>query len=101
LKNYFHNLTAQLVEKSRNAQLPPALLAFIVSAYLLGSLLGCILFAPLADKYGRKAALMVNDVFTIVPTVVLVVSKAFNANGFYAFARFLTGLGAGEFGFNG
>ncbi|KAJ6653445.1 hypothetical protein lerEdw1_009198 [Lerista edwardsae] len=97
LKQYFHNLTTQVVEKSRDTLMHPALFVFTVAAYLLGCLLGSLLFAPLADKYGRKAALMVNDVFTIVTTVIVAVSKSFNAHGFYALARFLTGVGTGIF----
>ncbi|KAJ6653438.1 hypothetical protein lerEdw1_009191, partial [Lerista edwardsae] len=94
-KQYFHNLTTQIVEKSRDTPMHPALFVFTVAAYLLGCLLGSLLFGPLGDKYGRKAALMVNDVFTIVSSVTLAVSKSFNAHGFYALARFLTGVSSG------
>ncbi|XP_066469212.1 solute carrier family 2, facilitated glucose transporter member 5-like [Tiliqua scincoides] len=98
LKQYFHNITTQVVEKStRDAQMHPSLLIFTVASFLLGCLLGSLLFGPLADNFGRKGVLLINDVLSIVSTILLAVSKSVHSHGFYAFARFLIGMCTGIF----
>lgn len=45
--------------------------------------------------------MLVNDVISVVATIVSVVSKILHSKVLYAFARILTGLSTGELEFNG
>ncbi|KAJ6653448.1 hypothetical protein lerEdw1_009201 [Lerista edwardsae] len=93
----FYNFSQVVEKKSRDSEMHPALLVVTVGAFLVGNLLGSLLFAPLADKYGRKRALLVDDLVSIASTTILAVSKYYNVHGFYALALFLIGTCTGVF----
>jgi len=62
------------------------------SSYNAGSIIGCILFGFLADRYGRK------KLFLITPSVYLISAfmTGFTPNIYYfCFCRFMTGMGIG------
>lgn len=52
-KQYLYNFTEVVEKKSQDSEVHPALLVFTITAFPIGSLLGSLLFAPLADKCGR------------------------------------------------
>ncbi|KAJ6651201.1 hypothetical protein lerEdw1_021201 [Lerista edwardsae] len=98
LRYFFHNISTQIVTKSsQGAPIHPALLAFTVAAFTMGCLFGTLLIAPLADTFGRKGILLVNDIITVISTILLAGSKSVRAHGLFALARFVSGMCSGIF----
>ena len=62
------------------------------SAYLLGAVIGALVFGYLTDRFGRKKLFLVTLVWYLVST--LLTAFSWNFESFAAF-RFLTGLGIG------
>uniref|UniRef100_A0A8C6WQZ9 Solute carrier family 2, facilitated glucose transporter member 5 n=1 Tax=Neogobius melanostomus TaxID=47308 RepID=A0A8C6WQZ9_9GOBI len=56
----------------------------IVSAFSLGGLFGALLAGPMAVKLGRKKSLLLNNIFMLVATVLMII-----------LARFLVGVNSG------
>uniref|UniRef100_A0A8C3VRN0 Solute carrier family 2, facilitated glucose transporter member 5 n=1 Tax=Catagonus wagneri TaxID=51154 RepID=A0A8C3VRN0_9CETA len=66
-----------------------------VSMFPLGGLVGSLVVGPLVHRCGRKRALLINNVFAIVPAVLMGVSKVAKAFELIIFSRVVLGVCAG------
>ncbi|KAM3872617.1 solute carrier family 2, facilitated glucose transporter member 5-like [Diretmus argenteus] len=66
-----------------------------VSMYPLGGLVGSLMVAPLVNKLGRKGTLLFNNIFSIVPAVMMGVSEIAKSYEIIIVARILVGICAG------
>ncbi|KAM9034683.1 LOW QUALITY PROTEIN: solute carrier family 2, facilitated glucose transporter member 7 [Sarcophilus harrisii] len=66
-----------------------------VSMFPLGGLLGALIVGPLVDRYGRKRTLLINDIFAIVPAILMGSSKAAKSFEMIILSRVMVGICAG------
>uniref|UniRef100_A0AAQ5YSU6 Solute carrier family 2, facilitated glucose transporter member 5 n=1 Tax=Amphiprion ocellaris TaxID=80972 RepID=A0AAQ5YSU6_AMPOC len=66
-----------------------------VSMFPLGGFFGSIMVAPLVNKLGRKGTLLFNNIFAIVPAVMMGVSEIAKSYEIIIVARFIVGICAG------
>ncbi|KAM4610669.1 solute carrier family 2, facilitated glucose transporter member 5 [Polymixia lowei] len=66
-----------------------------VSMYPLGGFFGSLMVAPLVNKLGRKGTLLFNNIFSIVPAVMMGVSEIAKSYEIIIVARILVGICAG------
>ncbi|MFT7802297.1 solute carrier family 2, facilitated glucose transporter member 5-like [Arapaima gigas] len=66
-----------------------------VSMFPLGGFVGSLMVAPLVNKLGRKGTLMFNNIFSIVPAVMMGVSEVARSFEIIIIARILVGICAG------
>ncbi|XP_006145437.1 solute carrier family 2, facilitated glucose transporter member 7 [Tupaia chinensis] len=66
-----------------------------VSMFPLGGLLGSLIVGLLVDKCGRKGTLLINNIFAIVPAILMGVSKVARAFELIIFSRVVLGICAG------
>ncbi|XP_078413955.1 solute carrier family 2, facilitated glucose transporter member 5 [Cetorhinus maximus] len=66
-----------------------------VSMYPLGGFFGSLMVAPLVNKLGRKGTLLFNNIFSIVPAILMGSSKASKSFEIIIFARIVIGICAG------
>ncbi|CAK6440567.1 unnamed protein product [Pipistrellus nathusii] len=66
-----------------------------VAMFPLGGLLGSLLVGRLVDTCGRKGTLLINNIFAIVPAILMGVSKVAKAFELIILARVLLGVCAG------
>uniref|UniRef100_A0A8D3C044 Solute carrier family 2, facilitated glucose transporter member 5 n=1 Tax=Scophthalmus maximus TaxID=52904 RepID=A0A8D3C044_SCOMX len=66
-----------------------------VSMYPLGGFFGSLMVAPLVNKLGRKGTLLFNNIFSIVPAVMMGVSEIAKSYEIIIVARFIVGICAG------
>ncbi|MGH0122386.1 UNVERIFIED_CONTAM: hypothetical protein FKN15_014817 [Acipenser sinensis] len=66
-----------------------------VSMFPLGGFFGSLMVAPLVNKLGRKGTLLINNIFSIVPAVLMGASEAAKSYEIIIAARFLIGICAG------
>lgn len=69
------------------------LIGLIVSLLSVGTLIGCLIGAPLADRLGRRKAMFVETIVFDLGVIIQVTS--FQAWYQLAIGRFITGLGVG------
>uniref|UniRef100_A0A671PLJ4 Solute carrier family 2, facilitated glucose transporter member 5 n=1 Tax=Sinocyclocheilus anshuiensis TaxID=1608454 RepID=A0A671PLJ4_9TELE len=63
-----------------------------VSMYPLGGFFGSLMVAPLVNKFGRKGTLLFNNIFSIVPAIMMGVSEVAGSFEIIIAARFLVGI---------
>ncbi|XP_004596186.2 solute carrier family 2, facilitated glucose transporter member 7 [Ochotona princeps] len=66
-----------------------------VSMFPLGGLLGSWIVGPMVDTCGRRGTLLINNIFAIVPAILMGVSKVARAFELIIFSRVLLGVCAG------
>ncbi|XP_007940847.1 solute carrier family 2, facilitated glucose transporter member 7 [Orycteropus afer afer] len=66
-----------------------------VSMFPLGGLLGSLVVGLLVDKCGRKGTLLINNIFAIVPAILMGVSQVAKAFELIIFSRVVLGICAG------
>ncbi|CAL1606036.1 unnamed protein product [Knipowitschia caucasica] len=66
-----------------------------VSMYPFGGFFGSLMVAPLVNKLGRKGTLLFNNIFSIVPAVMMGVSEISKSYEIIIVARFIVGICAG------
>jgi MFS family permease len=85
------SIAAVLTDK-RTLHLSDVQVASAGTIYLVGAVLGALVFARLTDKYGRKSLFMI----TLLVYLIATVATAFSFNFiWFAACRFLTGMGIG------
>lgn len=66
-----------------------------ISSFLIGYALGQLLYGPLANRFGRKPALMAGIVLQIVSSLLCVLAGYANEYSLLVWSRFLLALGSG------
>ncbi|XP_060057406.1 solute carrier family 2, facilitated glucose transporter member 5 isoform X2 [Erinaceus europaeus] len=66
-----------------------------VSMFPFGGLIGSFMVGPLVDKLGRKGALLFNNIFSIIPSILMGCSKIAKSFEMIIVARLLVGICAG------
>uniref|UniRef100_A0A3B4ZH32 Solute carrier family 2, facilitated glucose transporter member 5 n=1 Tax=Stegastes partitus TaxID=144197 RepID=A0A3B4ZH32_9TELE len=66
-----------------------------VSMFPLGGFFGSLMVAPLVNRLGRKGTLLFNNIFSIVPAVMMGVSEIAKSYEIIIVARFIVGICAG------
>ncbi|MBN3307349.1 GTR5 protein, partial [Amia calva] len=66
-----------------------------VSMYPLGGFFGSLMVAPLVNKLGRKGTLLFNNIFSIIPAILMGASEAAGSYEIIIASRFLVGICAG------
>ncbi|KAM6924821.1 LOW QUALITY PROTEIN: solute carrier family 2, facilitated glucose transporter member 5 [Xenentodon cancila] len=74
------------------ANLLTLLWSLSVSMYPLGGLFGSLMVAPLVNNLGRRGTLLFNNIFSIVPAVMMGVSKIAKTYEIIIVARFIVGI---------
>ncbi|XP_065595050.1 solute carrier family 2, facilitated glucose transporter member 11-like [Cyrtonyx montezumae] len=69
--------------------------SFIVSAYCVGGMIGCLCSGYLTAKYGKKKCLLINDVVLIIATLNTGFSRRAKSFEMILIGRFLEGICAG------
>lgn len=86
-KHYGHEISG-----SRSS----ALWGFTVNVYVVGGAIGAWIAMYMAEKFGRKTSLMlINNVITIIGSILLGVSKPLNSFEVFIVGRFLNGISSG------
>ncbi|KAL4648684.1 solute carrier family 2, facilitated glucose transporter member 11-like [Arapaima gigas] len=67
----------------------------VVSAFSLGGLVGALIAGPMAVFFGRKQALLVNSVFLMASTMLVLTYQAVRSFEMIFLARFLVGVNSG------
>ncbi|KAM6174146.1 solute carrier family 2, facilitated glucose transporter member 5 [Erethizon dorsatum] len=86
-----YNRTGELIEPF----VLTLLWSLTVSMFPFGGFLGSLLVGPLVNKLGRKGALLFNNVFSIVPAILMGCSKVAKSFELIIFSRLLVGICAG------
>ncbi|KAI1900620.1 hypothetical protein AGOR_G00051800 [Albula goreensis] len=68
---------------------------FIVSIFSLGGLMGALIAGPMAIRFGRKKSLLLNNVFLILSSALIVFSRAARSFEMIILARLLVGINSG------
>lgn len=66
-----------------------------VSMYPLGGFFGSLLVGPMVNKLGRKGTLLFNNIFSIVPAIMMGTSEVAGSYEMIIIARFIVGICAG------
>ncbi|XP_068934354.1 solute carrier family 2, facilitated glucose transporter member 5-like [Petaurus breviceps papuanus] len=66
-----------------------------VSMFPLGGLIGSLMVAPMVNKCGRKGTLLINNIFSIVPAILMGCSKVAGSFEIIIFSRIVVGICAG------
>ncbi|XP_062396092.1 solute carrier family 2, facilitated glucose transporter member 5-like [Sardina pilchardus] len=66
-----------------------------VSMYPLGGFFGSLMVGPLVNKLGRKGTLLFNNIFSIVPAIMMGVSEVARSYEMVIIGRFVVGICAG------
>ncbi|CAB1416237.1 unnamed protein product [Pleuronectes platessa] len=92
----FYNTTYQeRYGRPMEGNLLTLLWSLSVSMYPLGGFFGSLMVAPLVNKLGRKGTLLFNNIFSIVPAVMMGVSEIAKSYEIIIVARFIVGICAG------
>lgn len=68
---------------------------FIVSAFSLGGLFGALLAGPMAVQFGRKKSLLLNNMFLLFATILVLTCQIAGSFEVIILARFLVGMNSG------
>ncbi|XP_045155143.1 solute carrier family 2, facilitated glucose transporter member 5 [Echinops telfairi] len=69
--------------------------AVSVSMFPFGGFIGSLLVGPLVSRFGRKGTLLFNNIFSIVPAILMVCSKVAGSFEMIILSRLLVGICAG------
>ncbi|KAF5904682.1 solute carrier family 2, facilitated glucose transporter member 5 [Clarias magur] len=89
----------QNVSESRNSTVSEGVLTLLwsltVSMFPLGGFFGSLLIAPLVNNLGRKGTLLFNNIFSVVPALLMGVSEVLESFEVIILGRFIVGICAG------
>lgn len=69
--------------------------SIIVSLFCIGGMIGALMTAMIADRFGRKGGLLLNNVLVFVAAIFLGLAKACRSYEMLIFGRFICGLNSG------
>uniref|UniRef100_A0A4W3GMH8 Solute carrier family 2, facilitated glucose transporter member 5 n=1 Tax=Callorhinchus milii TaxID=7868 RepID=A0A4W3GMH8_CALMI len=95
-KSFYNQTYIDRNNQPMNENLLTVSWSLTVSLFPLGGLFGSLLIVPLlVDKLGRKGILLVNNIFSIVPAILMGTSKQSKSFEIIMISRFIVGLCAG------
>jgi MFS transporter, SP family, solute carrier family 2 (facilitated glucose transporter), member 1 len=74
---------------------PSLIFSIIVSIFAVGGMIGCPLASWLAEKRGRRQALMINAITGVIGAILMGFSKSFNSVEMIIIGRFIIGINCG------
>ncbi|XP_042551691.1 solute carrier family 2, facilitated glucose transporter member 5-like [Dipodomys spectabilis] len=87
----YNEKTGELID-----EFPLTLLwSLTVSMFPFGGFIGAILAGPLVNQFGRKGGLLLNNIFSVVPAILMGCSKVARLYELIIFSRLLVGICAG------
>ncbi|XP_012887181.1 PREDICTED: solute carrier family 2, facilitated glucose transporter member 5-like [Dipodomys ordii] len=87
----YNEKTGELID-----EFPLTLLwSLTVSMFPFGGFIGAILAGPLVNQFGRKGGLLLNNIFSVVPAILMGCSKVAKLYELIIFSRLLVGICAG------
>ncbi|XP_075898627.1 solute carrier family 2, facilitated glucose transporter member 5 isoform X1 [Nelusetta ayraudi] len=95
MKQFYNNTHLERYGRPMEDSLLTLLWSLSVSMYPLGGFFGSLMVAPLANKLGRKGTLLFNNIFSIVPAVMMGCSEIAKSFEIIIAARFIVGICAG------
>ncbi|KAJ3586726.1 hypothetical protein NHX12_013120 [Muraenolepis orangiensis] len=95
MKAFYNSTYMERYGTPMEPELLTLLWSLSVSMYPLGGLLGSLMVAPLVNKLGRKGTLLFNNMFSVVPAVMMGVSETVRSYEIIIVARVLVGICAG------
>ena len=69
--------------------------SIIVSLFCVGGMFGALMTGMIADRFGRKGGLLLNNSLVFVAAIFLGLSKSFRSYEMLIFGRFICGLNSG------
>ncbi|KAM6434195.1 solute carrier family 2, facilitated glucose transporter member 7-like [Liasis olivaceus] len=84
-------------ESQKNPTFSKLLIFVAIALFPLGGLFGVFFCGALADRYGRKSIILINNGFSIISSAVLCLDRIIQRPEFILFARFFAGIGSGSF----
>lgn len=86
-------ITPALPNIQRHFALSSDAITWVVSLFLLGYVLGQLIYGPLSNVYGRLKALRLGLMINLLGLIICLVATFTNSFFLLNFGRFLTGLG--------
>ncbi|XP_074073077.1 solute carrier family 2, facilitated glucose transporter member 7-like [Macrotis lagotis] len=95
LKSFYNETYFERYGKFMDESFLLLLWSVTVSMFPLGGFLGALIVGPLVDRCGRKRALLINNIFAIIPAILMGSSKAAKSFEMIIFSRVMVGICAG------
>uniref|UniRef100_A0A4X2MDA0 Solute carrier family 2, facilitated glucose transporter member 5 n=1 Tax=Vombatus ursinus TaxID=29139 RepID=A0A4X2MDA0_VOMUR len=95
LKSFYNETYFDRYGKFMDESLMLLLWSVTVSMFPLGGLLGALIVGPLVDRCGRKGTLLINNIFAIIPAILMGSSKAAKSYEMIILSRVMVGICAG------
>ncbi|XP_013931118.1 PREDICTED: solute carrier family 2, facilitated glucose transporter member 5-like, partial [Thamnophis sirtalis] len=93
----FYNETYQgRYSKYMDESLMTALWSLSVSFFPLGGFFGSLMVGPMVNNCGRKGTLLINNIFSIIPAILMGISKVAKTFEVIIICRIIIGICAGE-----
>uniref|UniRef100_A0A0N4ZUW6 MFS domain-containing protein n=1 Tax=Parastrongyloides trichosuri TaxID=131310 RepID=A0A0N4ZUW6_PARTI len=91
IKSNSHELTGKVLDQNA----AETIFAIIASIYFLGGIFGSFATGYVADKFGRKKGLIINNIFILIGSLLLGCAKYFKFYHFLYIGRFCIGISCG------
>uniref|UniRef100_UPI00398E7571 solute carrier family 2, facilitated glucose transporter member 5 isoform X1 n=3 Tax=Pristiophorus japonicus TaxID=55135 RepID=UPI00398E7571 len=95
MRQFYNQSYFDRYESYMNNSFQTLLWSLTVSMYPLGGFLGSLMVAPLVNKLGRKGTLLFNNIFSIVPAILMGTSQASKSFEIIIVGRIIIGICAG------
>ncbi|XP_030624406.1 solute carrier family 2, facilitated glucose transporter member 5 [Chanos chanos] len=95
MKDFYNSTYHDRYGSHIDSSLLTLLWSLTVSMYPLGGFFGSLMVAPLVNRLGRKGTLLFNNIFSIVPAIMMGVSEVAKSYEIIIVARVLVGICAG------
>lgn len=87
-------ITPALPEIQKNFALTHGLLEWIISIFLIGYVIGQLIYGPLANRFGPLKALRIGLFINLVGVIICIISTIFHLYALLLIGRLITALGA-------
>ncbi|XP_051844586.1 solute carrier family 2, facilitated glucose transporter member 5 [Antechinus flavipes] len=95
MKDFYNQTYYKRTNEYMSSTVLTLLWSISVSMFPLGGLLGSLMVAPMVNKCGRKGTLLINNIFSIVPAILMGCSKVARSYELIIFSRIMVGICAG------
>uniref|UniRef100_G3VH94 Solute carrier family 2, facilitated glucose transporter member 5 n=2 Tax=Sarcophilus harrisii TaxID=9305 RepID=G3VH94_SARHA len=95
MQNFYNQTYYKRTSEYMSSTVLTLLWSISVSMFPLGGLLGSLVVAPMVNKCGRKGTLLINNIFSIVPAILMGCSKVAGSYEMIILSRIVVGICAG------